>query len=399
MNIWRSTLLGTLVKHCAGAVGHARRNTPYNRDVFAAGVAAHAILQGLAEQPDADPDAVAALACTDLIANGRSFDGTPEPPLAPAAVFAGRDLAIAWHARHPTPEGARAEVGYAIDAKGRPVGYRDPSRRVVAILDLVYEATEEIDGEPAEGICHLDYKSAWTTDTEDLDGLQMRIQTVMLYTRAGDDLAFIRQQIANLRTGQIHERTIWLDDAGRTMIESWTRDLLILCDAADQLDDTARPGAGCPDCPWLASCAPARAILGDDAADLPTRYAVLDAERARVRAVVAGMARNGALTVPGGVLSYVAVERREPIPDAAQRLAERWHAPADLEAWRAEHALWLALLAAVPLGVTALEEAARRMFPKVKGGAHKAEREAMIEALTQPIVKTELQIIRKDAPC
>jgi hypothetical protein len=44
-------------------------------------------------------------------------------------------------------------------------------------------------------------------------------------------------------------------------------------------------------------------------------------------------------------------------------------------------------------------EAARRMFPRVKGGAHKAGRESMIEALTQPIVKTELQITRKDDPC
>lgn len=395
MNVWRSTLLGILAEHCPAAVHKARSGAPQDRDGFATGIAAHAILQALADQPDADPLDVAALTATDLIARGRSFDGQPEPPLPPEAVFAGRDLALAWHVRNPLPEGARAEVGYAIDAQGRPVAYRDPSRRVVAILDLVHEVTEELDGEPVTGLVHTDYKSAWTAAADDLDGLQMRIQSVMLYAHAGDDVQFIRQQIGNLRSGQLHQRTIWLDDAGRTMIEGWTRDLLILCDAADALADVARPGAGCPGCPWLAGCEPARVLLGDPAADLATRFAVLDAERKRVRALLAAQVREEPASIPGGRLAYVATEGREPIPDAAIRLAERWHAPADLETWRAESALWLAFLDAVPLGVGAIEEVAKRLYPRAKGGAHKEPREALITALTQPVTRVDLQIVRE----
>lgn len=375
----RSTTLGLVADHCPAALDHYERGTPYDRDQFAVGVAAHAILQALAEAPHADPAAVADATARELVTRGRSFEGVREPPLPPTAVADAVPLALMWHALHPLPEDASPERGLAVDARWLPVPYRSPSVRLRGILDLHYPAVEEVDGEPRAGVAHLDYKSAWTADAADLDSLQMKIQALLCYAHA-DDPAFIRQEIGNLRTGEVHARTIWLDQEGLALLDAWRREIDLAMTQADATRE-ARPGAGCPGCPYLHACAPARALM-DSPEDTAARYVVIDAERARLRPLVAAMAREGDILIPGGSVGYVQTTGRAPREDALLTLAARWGD--DLRAF----------VAAIPPSLGALDGLAQRMIPRAPKGAHKAPREELVASLVVPTVGTTLQIRR-----
>jgi hypothetical protein len=363
-------------------------------DVFAAGVAAHAILQALAEQPHADPIALAAALAVELASKGRAFESTHEPPLPIDAVNEGRRLALLWHATHPLPEGASPEHGLAVDDRWRPVPYRSLTVRLRAVLDLLYPTYEEIDGEPRQGLAHLDYKSAWPTGSDDLDSLQMKIQALVALAHADEEPAFIRQEIGNLRTGQIHSRTIWLDDAGQVLLDQWRRDIETAMAAADVQPRQARPGAGCPGCPYLHACKPARALV-DAPEATAARYAVLDAERARVRAIVAAQVAEQRQPIDGGFVGYVGVERRTPRPDAMIEIAALWHGatPDQRAEWDTQNAEWLGLIGALPPTMGAVNAAALTLHPYQRGSDWKVRRAAMIEGLTMPCVEIELQIV------
>ena len=396
MSVHRSTTLNLFASHCPAALDHYEHGTPYNRDHFAVGVAAHAVLQAIAEQPRANPDEVATATAIELASKGRAFEGRREPALPIDAVNEGRRLALAWNLTHPIPEDAHPEIGLAVDARWRPVAYRAETVRLRGILDLRYSAVEEVEGEPVFGLAHLDYKSAFPAGADDLDSLQMKIQTCLTLAHAREELAFIRQEIGNLRTGQVHARTIWLDDDGHALIGEWQREIEIAMAAADVQPRQARPGAGCPDCPFLHACEPARALLDAPQANA-ARYAVLDAERDRVRAIVAAQAAEARIPIDGGFVGYVGVERREARPDALHTLAARWHDVPDevRAAWSADHAAWLGLLGAIPSTMGTVNALAMVLHPRRRGADFKAERAALVEAVTDRTVTTELQIVRE----
>lgn len=395
----RSTTLNLFAKHCPAALDHHERGTPYPRDHFAAGVAAHAVLQALAEQPRADPAEVARLTAIELASKGRSFEGAPEPALPIDAVNEGARLALTWHALHPLPEDAKPEIGLAVDRHWQPVPYNSPAARATAVLDLRYTAVEEVDGEPYYGVAHLDYKSAFSADASDLDSLQMKIQALVVLAHAEDEPAFIRQEIGALRTQQVHSRTVWLDNAGQDLIAAWRQDVEIAMAAADVQPRQARPGAGCPGCPYLHACAPARAMIDAVSAD-PERYAVIDAERTRLRALIAAQAASARLPIPGGFVGYVGIERRTPKPDALINLGAQWHdvAPEDREEWRARNAAWTGLLGAIPPTMGAVNALAAALHPRRARTPYKEQRAALIESMTDPAIVTELQIVREETP-
>lgn len=391
----RSTTLSLFAERCPAALDHYDRRTPYDRDLYAAGIAAHAILQALAEQPHADPERVAEAVAVNLASKGRSFEGEHEPPLPIDRVNEGRDLALVWNALHPIPEGARPEHGLAVDPRWRPVPYRSPSVRLRGILDLLYPVIEEVDGEPVAGVAHLDYKSAFPAGADDLDSLQMKIQTLLVLAHASEPPALIRQEIGNLRTREVHARTIWLDDEGHALLAGWRREIETAMAAADVQPRQARPGAACLGCPYLHACEPAQALVGpSNAQDEATRYAVLEAERARLRARLKVRAARELIPLPDGFVGYATIEERSPIPSALRDLAQRWHAPPDPEAWDAENAGWLGYIGAIPPTMATLNKLAAVLHPRAKGGLHKPEREALIEALSAVHTAVEFGVHR-----
>ena len=86
---WSSTRLGLVARHCPRALDFADADTPRDRSIFETGIAAHHILQAVGEhqrredrllEPE-DFEAIAANVLRHLVAEGRLFEGRPEPPL------------------------------------------------------------------------------------------------------------------------------------------------------------------------------------------------------------------------------------------------------------------------------------------------------------------------------
>jgi len=79
---WHSTTLRYLIEHCPQALRWHLDDKPFNRDVFAAGIAAHAMLEAFTKERPADDKALAALrskVCELLISGGYSFMGQAAP--------------------------------------------------------------------------------------------------------------------------------------------------------------------------------------------------------------------------------------------------------------------------------------------------------------------------------
>lgn len=386
----RSTILGLLARHCPHAVTLAAAGAPYDRTIFAAGIAAHAVLQDLGTAAERyacdDPEAIADATAHTLATIGRSFDGVAEPPLPVEAVLEGKRLALLWWALNPWPPGGQPEIGLAVDDLWRPIGYHDPRAYVRGILDLRYPAVEDLNGEPADGLAHDDYKSAWPAKVADLDSIQIKIQTVLVLAHAKEMPAFIRQGIANLRTGILHTRTIWLDDDGHTMISNFKRDIAAAIRVLHHEPRLPSPGACCQGCPYLLDACTAGRQAVQDSADDATRLAVLDAQRGALRARLKLATAERPHPVPGGRVGYVGQVSRALVPDAAVHLAAAWFsvAPEAMQDWLAAHADWTALLSAMGATMGGLNAAAAAIYPyrRGDGGEYKRAREALIEKLS-----------------
>lgn len=396
----RSTSLKYFVKHCPAALGFYEADEPMDRDIFQPGIAAHAVLQELTEAANRQIDVqdagkarrIGEAVARTLMTEGRSFDGVPEPPMSPDAAVEGRDIALEWAAWNPIGPGSQAEVGLAIDAKGNACAYDDPAARYVAILDdlrLQEVGDEEYSGRAA---VLTDYKSSWPTDATELDTVQMRGQAVLVDAKHGGEIDIITRRVANLRTRQTFEHTLSPEE-DRAMLEQWKRDILALCDAADETRD-ARPGAGCAGCPWAHSCPDAWSAV-KDAQGVASQFAAAQAIRDDLFDLAKLVCKEQPQQVADGLVGYHAKPARYVPVEAYRTLALHWFGvvPEDAEAWAAEHSSMLGLLAALKLGVTQVEAAAKSLYPGRDG---KLPREELLEMLTAPSVRRQFGVERID---
>ena len=125
---YHPTQLSMLTNNCPAALDFRDKGTPYDRTLFAAGITAHAILEHAGNKvrevrrqlsPD-EIDSISEGVVMKLIGEGRSYDGTPEPPLNPERVFEGRDIASAYLRNHSLSESAKCEIGLAFDKDWAP---------------------------------------------------------------------------------------------------------------------------------------------------------------------------------------------------------------------------------------------------------------------------------------
>lgn len=397
----RSTSLRYFTKHCPSALGFYERGEEMDRDFFAAGIAAHAVLQELgdAAREKGRPldekhtqrlaDAVARI----LITDGRSFDGNHEPPLPPDAAVEGRDLALAWVLDNPPSPTARHEVGLAIDAKGNACAYDDESARYVAILDVL--DVEEVGTEEYSGTAAVvtEWKTAWPTDESELDTIQTRGHAVLVDAAAPGKYDLIIRRVVNLRTRQTFEHALSPEEDG-ALLEQWKRDVLLLCDAADVTRE-ARPGAGCGGCPWAHRCPDAWSAV-KDSQDVALQFAAAQAIRDDLFYLAKLVCKEQSQPVAGGLVGYHAKPGRKVPDDAYRTLAAHWFGvlAENEDAWAAEHSSMLGLLAALRLGVTQVEAAAKALYPGRDG---KLAREELLESLTQPSVRRQFGVERVEA--
>lgn len=363
----RSTTLNLLAMRCPGALTLYEQQAPADRDLYGAGIAAHAVLQALGEAADgrapyAPPSAIADAVVQELCTRGRTFDGVPELPLPLDAALEGKTLALGWWGSQPWPANSRVEHGLAVDSLWRPTPY-GPEAWLGCILDVwTPQVVDEETG--AVGARARDYKSAWTADEDDCDSLQLRIQACAILAHAQSTIDFVDLEIGNLRTRRLHVRRLWLDEAGLAEVESWRADIAVAVRVAETRPRLFRPGRGCIGCPYLHICKEggdwAQLVGLDDAA---TRLAVVEAWRAELVAQLKDLARERPLPIPGGVVGYSKVLRRALAPDAAREVAMRWFRPAEEAQWVEQNGNILGLLSALKLGVGSIDALGKRLYP------------------------------------
>ena len=394
MKTYSSSAIRYFDRHCPLALRHYEEGTPHDREVFATGVAAHAMIQGLCEYGITDPryaDSVKILTVLDavakvLIEEGRTFAGRPEPPLSPTSVFAGRDIVLnycQWNGQIPVQDFS-VEHGLAIDAEGNPVDYGSGVARWQAVMDAVehYDAEMKEDGTVMEDhVLVWEYKTAWPTDEEELETIQTRGHAVLVHAHWPEKA--IARRVVNLRTGKHFEDWIYPDDE---RLEIWRKDILATCDAADRTRE-ARPGAGCQGCPWVLSCDAALWHLKLDAGDVGSAgqaasiFAVVDAIRQEHFKLAKGYCAEDPQDVPGGMVGYKGQNVRKLAEGAVDEIALEWFRVQsdEEEAFKADNSEWMSLLHALGIGASQVDSVCKALLPD-RGSVK--DREDLINRLT-----------------
>ena len=333
----RPTTIKLMSEHCPHAVTLYEDGAPQDRRVFAVGTAAHDCLDAIGRAGGKSPEQVAAYVCQRLMSEGRAGVDA-EPPLPEREVFEGRDLAIRYAREAGLPTGqALFEVGFGFDNDLWAPAEYESAKWLRCRLDVVEPVVYEDEETSCEGLCARDYKSAWSADEGLLDSIQMRVQAVALWKRWRDlglsgpgGPAFIRIEVACLRTLAHHRRDIFLDDDGIATLTQWAEDIRRFVLAHGHTPRKATPGVRCVSCPYVLACEhAARTVWAEhdrpaDAETVARQYAAATAWTAGLQAYAREAAGRGSVPCDGGEVGFRALAKREPVDRAPVLLWERW---------------------------------------------------------------------------
>jgi hypothetical protein len=413
VSAYRSTTLKLAASACNHALDHYEAGSPYDREPFAAGIAAHAVAQVAGETVRAGKEldlvAVGDAVVRELVTRGRSFDGVPEPPMSVDAAARGRQLAVDWLLFNPPSPTARYEAGLAVNRRWEPVAYDAPDAYYRAALDVldIIEDTDE-DGFGGIILSVEDYKSAPPTDADELDTVQIRGQLAVALAHHPEALIG-RRGVVNLFKRRRFTADLTLDDEGRAQVDQWRRDIDHAIAAAEVRGPDGRrpanPGAGCVACPYVLRCEAARAMFRDtmaakgaevDRVTLATRYAVAKAMAEGLGKLTREAAREAPIEIPGGWVGYAPKTERSVRPGAHRILAREWFKVAEEAAveWEAEHGQTLGLLAALDLGAGNVTDAIKALVPYSRAvkETYKADRERLEAALLEEVGTSKFDV-------
>ena len=410
-----STGIRIALDHCPRALDHHERGTErYDRRGFETGIACHAVLEAVGRETEArgheletaDIEAIANGVADALIIEGREFDGRPEPPLHPDAVFAGRELAEEWLGVHPLqPVGARYEVGLAVNLDWEPVPYDSPDAWIACIVDVSGAqdaATEE--GE-TRILTIRDYKTPWSASAAELQTLQRKIQAVMvskcLPEAAEADVLVL--EVAAVRTWRIFSEEVYLRHGGLQKLRRWQRDIGTVVNelgAMAMVNDgirPARPGPGCVGCPFLWKCNDAQLYfnatgLPDDPKERARAYSIASAILTSLKPMVERDAGYMYVALEdGGRVGWQSTESSQVKEDAHRNLAQLWCE----KAGRPEIApLVSSLLAAMGgLSLTAIRKALKVLYPTKEDREHRMAEEYV---MTEPVKRRQWSIWKEE---
>lgn len=391
---WRSTTLALAERHCPRALDFYEASAPYDRSVFATGTAAHAVLEDIGKEgarrgemlSTEEGEEVARLTCERLIAEGRDFEGDPEPPLPSAAVWAGRDLAMAYHRDVPLASDARYEIGLAVSRDWLPCPY-GPGAWLRARIDRVRTCQPDWweDDEGGGPILEVtDYKSAWSADESELRTLQRKIQALLSWRAWGEGHDALRLVVVNFRLRRPFDLVVYPNTPeGEAVLARWQRDIESEIAAREsQVGPDGRrpasPGPQCGGCPYLGQCGDAQAFLGTVYGsfvreDLARFYALALAQGEALENPLRAATVEAPIAIDGYLVGSVAQEQRALVQDAAERLAAiylRKTRPRDLEAALANVP---GLLAALRLGLAQVESLLTHLY---KGSEEERDKRA-----------------------
>ncbi len=326
MKKYSSTLAGMFSGNCPAALGHYENKTPCDTDFYQTGIAAHAVLEVVAQKKASDPDSqknIGDAVARELITTGRSFGGEPEPPINPMHAIEGRDLALRWLSWNEIPEGAIAEGGFGITSEGKACAWSADDCRYSAILDLLYFETMGDEEYGLKVVAVRDYKSAWPTNDDDLDTLQRRGQAVVAYRKYGDKVQGIKLEVVNLRTGATFDRVIILDDDGIALLEQWEKDCLMICKAMDATREP-RPGAGCLSCKYTLGCESCLTYYKDSGENAAISFATIHAVNKQLGEVMRARSKDHKFHMNAGYVGYREMQKKVLKKDAIKLIAEHW---------------------------------------------------------------------------
>jgi len=345
----RSTSLRLAGEHCAHALDFYERGAPYERAHFSVGVAAHAILEEVGKEAVRrgrylllrEVEETAERTASELIREGRDFEGEREPPLRSDLVWEGRDLALVYARECPMPPDGEYEVAAAVNRQFLPcpagegaylMARIDHKATRVAGLDL--ELDDE-DGAAGPVLQLDDYKSGWSADERELRQLQRKIQAVTGWANWGRDHDVLRLRVINIRMRRVYETVILPNtEDGERLMARWRRDIEREIEARDVQrgpdgERPATPGACCVGCPYLGQCEPAarhleRRGLSTEPRDLAEELAILEARRGQLLGILREEAGEQPIPVPGGSVGFYAKEQETPRAEAPGVLAGLW---------------------------------------------------------------------------
>lgn len=327
--------------------------TPYDRDIFQAGIVAHAILEevSIAVNDGATPDdfeAIARNACKALMRDGRSHVGNPEPPIPEEPVEEGYDLAMGWLQRHEPAPGDKPEIGFAVSATPPDdawpaCAFDSPDFRFRGVIDLIRIYDEEGEEWGGRVLEVLDYKSSWVADSTELDTVQRKTQAILVIDwarRNRIEYDCLRLSIGNLRDRNIYSADYWLDDEETLeTFARWRRFLSYLMDSLDKQAVDARgrrrprptnPGPACQFCPYKPHCDEGRnyalKTTGlEDVEQTARSWVFADSERSRLTKQFKGwLARDESVVYDGYELGWITTESVKPAPNAGIESFRLW---------------------------------------------------------------------------
>lgn len=323
MNKYSSTTLN-MFQRCPRSLKYWEDDIPYDRKMFAVGVAAHAVLESIGKTR---PDNVAGHAnevAKYLATQTRYFRDHAEPPMDIESALTGRDLALLFHDQYGLPDDAEFEIELGMDSDGNACDPESPDCRYHARLDMMHRGMIELDDEyAADTIITSDWKSSWSAGKDQLDLLQFKGHAVLAWVNNKDEnVQGITRQLVNIRTGKQYSELTILDEDGEEELRGWRRDILLACDAADKTR-AARPGICCMGCHYVRSCEDAREVTGGSTKEsLADEYVTLKARTEELAKMMKAATEDCVIPVNGGIIGYQAVDRKSPSECAVQEIMD-----------------------------------------------------------------------------
>lgn len=386
---YSSTMMRYFTENCPQAHYFYKQGKPQNTSHFDVGTAAHAVRQAIGEKKENDPDKqkrIADAVTKELIAVGRKYYDESFPPMQPERAMAGRDLALAYLANNPLPENAKYETVLAMDRQGRPCEPDDKLARWRAIIDCFFTAVEGDDDFAFNAIVVNDWKSSWSAGENELDTLQRKSQAVLACLHFPEAQG-VRMEITNIRTGKTYPKVIYFDDAGKELLESWKRDILMLCDAADKTIK-ARPGIGCCKCPFIDSCPDAEKLA--TTAKNAEALGILNVKRDKLIATLKSQLDDfDGIRMPDerSWLGFNNLPANAVADEAPYQILGMWYNQ-PLDEVPHSKPLEVGLLRALKLGATQVENVAQHLF----NGDGKVAREDFINLCLKKTTRREFSV-------
>jgi len=324
----RSSSAKIFNNNCPKALEYMENNAPFDRDIFQAGIVAHAVAQKFGELKvnleDFDKMTEIANAVVKIcMTEGRAFDGIHEPPIKPDSAFLGKEIALDYFRGNGSlPNDGKYERGIGMTDKGAPCDYEAQECRWKAILDLTYPELIEDENYTVDAIVVRDYKSAFPTNAAELDTIQMRGQAVLTWLHNPGTQAIV-QEVVNLQTWGTHRNIILLDDEGEALLNTWKTEILMLCGAMDVTRE-ARPGAGCLNCWYSAACDDCLEQYSKHPKDEAVALATLEAQRKDLIKALKAHTAESAIEVHGGYVGFRKQTKRVASDNAAALLVEHF---------------------------------------------------------------------------